>query len=123
MAKRSVLHPAHFDNLQIKEAVGVNSGLSICFADGAVLHARDGHILQNGNWIKIDSCNRNLRLFAKATVARAVFGKNSLNIHLRDRNAFYISSGFLVVNGRTFDINVLPGLELRERPIYCRDGV
>ena len=106
---------------RVKEIVGEYSGMSICFANGSVLHAREGHILQSGRWIKIDSHKRNLRLFAKAAVKRAALVGDSLNIFLKDRNILSIKSGFLVVNGRTFDIE--GGNRLKERAIYLRDGV
>lgn len=106
----------------VKDIVVEGSGLAICFANGSVLHARGGHILQDGRWIKMDAHERNLRLFAKATIERANFGKKSLNIHLKGRKILAITSGFLVSrNGRTFDIR--GGQKLKEREIYLRDGV
>lgn len=106
----------------IKEVVSEGSGLAICFANGSVLHARDGNILQNGRWIKMDAHEKNLHLFAKAAVGRATLGENSLNIRLKGRNILSVTSGFLVSKkGRTFDIE--GGKKLEEREIYLRDGV
>lgn len=106
----------------VKDVVGEGSGLAICFANGSVLHVRDGHILQNGQWIKMDARERNLRLFAKATVKQIFRGEKSLNIRLKGYKILSITSGFLVSKkGRTFDIE--DGKKLAEREIYLRDGI
>ncbi len=119
--KRSIFNPDRLNKSQIKEIVQEGSGIAVCFTGGHVLHAREGKILQNCKVIRIDARGKNFRLFAKTKVKGASLRDNSLEIRLKGKDALFISSGFLVANGRTFDIE--GEQKLKERGIYLRDGV
>lgn len=121
MPRRRVMPLNRFYKLRINEVVGESSGLAICFDDGSVLHARAGHIFQSGSWVRINSRDRNLRLFTRVMVAKAALDRCALNIYFKNGNSLRIKDGFLVAGSFTFDVT--GGRKLTERETYLPDGV